>query len=145
MHGSRNVVPKPVNPWVFKTQSITVKQLYQTKLLHSETYIRWYVHSSEQWKEWIQFYVLRHDFHVLFFFLYCYVDVPMGNPMGTCDAMGMDLDTKLHPSWVMCFLASKFYIHGHGFGLTKSSGFIPVAISSSAPMFKVSTFSIGLS
>jgi len=53
----------------------------------------------------------------------------MGNPMSTHDPMGTGLGTKLNPSWVMGFLAGKFYIHGHEFGLTKPSGFIPVAIS----------------
>jgi hypothetical protein len=53
----------------------------------------------------------------------------MGNPMGTRDPMGTGLGTKLNPSWVMGFLAGKFYVHGHGFGLTKPSGFVPIAIS----------------
>jgi hypothetical protein len=53
----------------------------------------------------------------------------MSNPIGTHDPIVMGLGTKLNPSWVMSFLAGKFYVHRHGFGLTKPSGFIPVAIS----------------
>jgi hypothetical protein len=66
---------------------------------------------------------------MLYFFLCCYVDV-MGNLMSTHDSMGIDLGTKLNSSWVMSFLAGKFYVHGYEFGLIKPSGFIPVAISS---------------
>lgn len=36
---------------------------------------------------------------MFYFFLRCYVVVPMGNPMGTHDPMSMGLGIKLNLSW----------------------------------------------
>jgi hypothetical protein len=43
--------------------------------------------------------------------------------------MGMGLGTKLNQSQVMGFLMGGFCMRGHGFGMGKPSGFVPVAIS----------------
>jgi hypothetical protein len=44
--------------------------------------------------------------------------------------MGMGLGQILNPSRVMGFLTGKTCTRGHGFGLAKPSGFVPVAIPS---------------
>jgi len=54
------------------------------------------------------------------------------NPLNTRDPMGMGLGTKSNPWRVMGFLVGIFYINGHGFGMAKPSGFVPVAIFTSS-------------
>jgi hypothetical protein len=49
----------------------------------------------------------------------------------------MGLGTKLNPSWVVGFLVGMFYVRRYGFGFTKPSGFVPVAIFTDAAMIKI--------
>jgi hypothetical protein len=41
---------------------------------------------------------------------------------------GMGLGKNLDPSRVVGFLTGEIFSHGHGFGMAKPSGFVPVAI-----------------
>lgn len=45
----------------------------------------------------------------------------MGDPWVPMIRMGLDLGTKLNPSWVMGFLAGRFYVHRHGPGLGRQN------------------------
>jgi hypothetical protein len=51
-----------------------------------------------------------------------------GDPLAPANPTGMGLGQILNPSWVMGLLTSIVYIRGHGFGMAKPSGFVPVAI-----------------
>jgi hypothetical protein len=54
---------------------------------------------------------------------------PAGNPWVPANLMGMGLSKISNPSLVQVFLMGIDIFHGYGFEMAKSSGFVPVAIS----------------
>jgi hypothetical protein len=64
-------------------------------------------------------------------FLFCFCVAICGCGHGRpVTRVGIGLGTKINLWWVMNFLAQRFYIRGHEFGLAKPNGFVPVAIFS---------------
>ena len=55
--------------------------------------------------------------------------------LGTDDPSGHESGLKIRP--LMDFLTSTFYVHGHGFGLAKANGFVPIAISTMEPLHAI--------
>jgi hypothetical protein len=53
-----------------------------------------------------------------------------GNPWVPANPMGTGLGKISNSSWVRVFLMDIEFFHGYEFGMAKSSGFVPVAISS---------------
>jgi hypothetical protein len=58
--------------------------------------------------------------------------VGMGNPLGTRNPHGYGFGKNFIPVMGMGFLAGVFFLRGYGFGQVIPSGFLPIAISSSA-------------
>jgi hypothetical protein len=53
-----------------------------------------------------------------------------GDPLMPANPLGMGSGQILDPSRVVGLFAGIIYIHGHGFGMAKPSGFEPIAIHS---------------
>jgi hypothetical protein len=56
----------------------------------------------------------------------------MGNPLGTRNPHGYGFGQNFIPVTGMSFLAGVFFLRGYRFGQVIPSGFLPIAISSSA-------------
>jgi hypothetical protein len=56
----------------------------------------------------------------------------MENPLGTRNPHGYEFGQNFIPVTGMVFLAGVFFLHGYGFGQVIPSGFLPIAISTSA-------------